>query len=93
MFVAFCGLVCFVIQLLSNIRKAQSALVACDMARYGARKNEYAIKHFNYYVENFDHFFDSEAGASSTTQKTLTVIIKFDKSGRVRDFAYHTSKF
>lgn len=34
-----------------------------------------------------------DAGASSTTQKTLTVIIKFDKSGNVRDFAYHTSKF
>jgi hypothetical protein len=37
--------------------------------------------------------YNSEAGAASTTQKTLTVIIKFDKSGRVRDFAYHTSKF
>jgi outer membrane protein assembly factor BamE (lipoprotein component of BamABCDE complex) len=37
--------------------------------------------------------YGSEAGASSTTQKTLTVVIKFDKAGRVRDFAYHTSKF
>ena len=26
-------------------------------------------------------------------QKTLTVIIKFDVDGRVRDFAYHTSRF
>ena len=26
-------------------------------------------------------------------QKTLTVIIKFDGNGRVRDFAYHTSRF
>lgn len=33
------------------------------------------------------------AGASSTSQRTLTVIIKFDKSGKVRDFAYHTSRF
>lgn len=41
----------------------------------------------------FGGSYGSEAGASSTTQKTLTVIIKFDKSGRVRDFAYHTSKF
>ena len=32
-------------------------------------------------------------GASSTTQKTLTVIVKFDKSQRVRDFAYHQSSF
>jgi outer membrane protein assembly factor BamE (lipoprotein component of BamABCDE complex) len=37
--------------------------------------------------------YGSKAGASSTTQKTLTVIIKFDKSSKVRDFAYHTSKF
>ena len=35
----------------------------------------------------------SGAGASSRTQKTLTVIIKFDQDGLVRDFAYHTSKF
>lgn len=33
------------------------------------------------------------AGASSTSQRTLTVIIKFDSSGKVRDFAYHTSRF
>jgi len=33
------------------------------------------------------------SGASSTSQRTLTVIIKFDESGRVRDFAYHQSKF
>ncbi len=33
------------------------------------------------------------AGAASTTQRTLTVIVKFDKEGKVRDFAYHTSQF
>jgi outer membrane protein assembly factor BamE (lipoprotein component of BamABCDE complex) len=33
------------------------------------------------------------AGASSTSQKTLTVIIKFDDQKKVRDFAYHTSSF
>ena len=33
------------------------------------------------------------SGASSQTQKTLTVIIKFDENKLVRDFAYHTSKF
>lgn len=32
-------------------------------------------------------------GATNTTQKTFTVIIKFDESGHVRDFAYHTSRF
>lgn len=33
------------------------------------------------------------AGASETTQRTLTVIIKFDEQLKVRDFAYHTSRF
>ena len=39
------------------------------------------------------------AGASgsqssgATSQRTLTVIIKFDENGLVRDFAYHTSRF
>jgi outer membrane protein assembly factor BamE (lipoprotein component of BamABCDE complex) len=35
----------------------------------------------------------ASAGASSTSQRTLTIIIKFDKEGKVRDFAYHTSRF
>jgi outer membrane protein assembly factor BamE (lipoprotein component of BamABCDE complex) len=35
----------------------------------------------------------SSASASSTSQRTLTVIIKFDKQSKVRDFAYHTSRF
>lgn len=33
------------------------------------------------------------AGAASSSQKTLTVIIKFDAEKRVRDIAYHTSRF
>ena len=39
------------------------------------------------------------AGASgsqssgATSQRTLTIIIKFDEDGLVRDFAYHTSRF
>ena len=33
------------------------------------------------------------SGASSTSQRTLTVIIKFDEDKQVRDFAYHTSRF
>ncbi len=31
--------------------------------------------------------------AASRTQRTLTVIIKFDGDKRVRDFAYHSSRF
>lgn len=33
------------------------------------------------------------AGATSTTQRTLTVIIKFDEEKKVRDFSYHSSRF
>lgn len=32
-------------------------------------------------------------GTASTTQRTLTVIIKFDEKHAVRDFAYHASSF
>lgn len=35
----------------------------------------------------------SNSGAASTSQRTLTVIIKYDNDGKVRDFAYHTSRF
>jgi outer membrane protein assembly factor BamE (lipoprotein component of BamABCDE complex) len=35
----------------------------------------------------------SKSGASSRSQRTLTIVIKFDNDGLVRDFAYHTSKF
>ena len=33
------------------------------------------------------------AGAVSSSQRTLTVIIKYDEEKKVRDFAYHTSRF
>ena len=32
-------------------------------------------------------------GARSTSQRTLTVVIKFDEMQRVRDFSYHSSRF
>jgi outer membrane protein assembly factor BamE (lipoprotein component of BamABCDE complex) len=35
----------------------------------------------------------ASAGASSTSQRSLTVIIKFDNEKKVRDFAYHQSQF
>lgn len=35
----------------------------------------------------------SSSSTKTTSQKTLTVIIKYDKDGKVRDFAYHTSNF
>lgn len=37
--------------------------------------------------------YKGSAGSSSTSQQTLTIIIKFDHDKKVRDFAYHTSRF
>lgn len=37
--------------------------------------------------------YSSGAGAASTSQRTLTIIIKFNKQNRVRDFAYRSSSF
>ncbi|WP_297987686.1 outer membrane protein assembly factor BamE [uncultured Anoxybacillus sp.] len=37
--------------------------------------------------------FSKDAGAVSTTQKTLTVVIKFNEKNLVESFSYHTSKF
>ena len=33
------------------------------------------------------------AGATARTDRTLTIVIKFDEQKRVRDFAYHASQF
>jgi outer membrane protein assembly factor BamE (lipoprotein component of BamABCDE complex) len=38
-------------------------------------------------------FTSGAAGAKSSSQRTLTVVIKFDGDKKVRDFAYHTSRF
>jgi len=32
-------------------------------------------------------------GAATSSQRTLTIIIKFDENQKVRDFAYHSSSF
>lgn len=37
--------------------------------------------------------YSSSSGAAETSQRTLTIIIKFDERKKVRDFAYHTSRF
>jgi len=37
--------------------------------------------------------FSRGSGAASTSQRTLTVIIKFDEQNKVRDFAYRQSSF
>lgn len=41
----------------------------------------------------FSGSFSRNSGSTSTSQKTLTITIKFDESKRVRDFNYHTSSF
>ena len=38
-------------------------------------------------------FVGGGAAAAERSQSTLTIIVKFDKAGKVRDLAYHTSKF
>ncbi|MCB0319406.1 MAG: hypothetical protein KDD60_00690 [Bdellovibrionales bacterium] len=37
--------------------------------------------------------YSKSAGAAATTQKTLTVVIKFDRNQKVKDFSYHSTKF
>jgi outer membrane protein assembly factor BamE (lipoprotein component of BamABCDE complex) len=37
--------------------------------------------------------YGKSAGANSTSQRTLTIVVKFDENQRVRDFAYRTSSF
>ncbi len=37
--------------------------------------------------------YSRSAGAESKTQRTLTVVIKFDEEKQVRDFSYHASRF
>lgn len=37
--------------------------------------------------------YHRSAGAAATTQRTLTIIIKFDDRGLVKDFSYHSSRF
>ena len=35
----------------------------------------------------------NSSGASSKSQRTMTIIIKYDNEKKVRDFAYHSSSF
>lgn len=37
--------------------------------------------------------YNRSSGAQSKTQRTLTVVIKYNEQRRVRDFFYHTSRF
>jgi len=37
--------------------------------------------------------YSQNAGAAATTQKTLTVVIKFDEKNLVQSCSYHSSKF
>ncbi len=80
-----------------------SALGSPNMVSTDADRNEvwvYDRVSTNSMSRSSDGFvFGLIAGAStnnnqySRTQQTLTIIIKFDKSGLVKDFSYHSSKF
>ena len=46
-----------------------------------------------YLVDGESFLTSSRRTTESSTQRTLTVVIKFDRDGRVHDYAYHTSRF
>jgi outer membrane protein assembly factor BamE (lipoprotein component of BamABCDE complex) len=37
--------------------------------------------------------YRGSSGSSSTSQQTLTIIVKYDSDSKVRDYAYHSSRF
>jgi len=37
--------------------------------------------------------YNRNAGAASRSQRTLTIIVKYDEASLVRDFAYHSTSF
>ena len=37
--------------------------------------------------------YEAGSGARTTTQRTLTIVVRFDANGHVRDFAYHATQF
>ena len=37
--------------------------------------------------------FNQNSGASRRSQRTLTIIVRFDDTQRVRDYSYHASRF
>lgn len=39
------------------------------------------------------HEYQGTTYRSSRNQRTLTIVVKFDENGKVRDFAYHSSSF
>lgn len=60
---------------------------------YDKIATEASYSHDSGYVWLILAGYDRSAGASATTQKTLTVVIKFDDAKKVKDFSYHASKF
>lgn len=58
-------------EITSYFDKVAAVIVACEMARFGGRKNEYAKKHFQYYKDNFSDFLDK---AKAKLEKTLPLM-------------------
>ena len=71
-----------------NLSKINSPLIY-----RGLNRAKEMLGYFNSINHTFCSPIGSLAGASATTQKTLTVVIKYDKKGLVKDFSYHASKF
>ena len=51
------------------------------------------VKNSFFGVGQGDANYNRSAGAESKTQRTLTVVIKYNEKKQVRDFFYHTSRF
>jgi|TARA_B110000971_G_scaffold210546_1_gene237861 outer membrane protein assembly factor BamE (lipoprotein component of BamABCDE complex) len=47
----------------------------------------------NFAVGGANPSYKNSSGASSKSQRTMTIIIKYDDQKKVRDFAYHSSSF
>lgn len=60
---------------------------------YDKVSTEYVTSSSNSWVFGVLAGGSKNSGAASKSQRTLTIIIKFDEDSQVKDFAYHSSKF
>jgi hypothetical protein len=60
---------------------------------YDKIATEASASHSNAYGSILILGVGQAAGASSTTQRTLTVVIRFDREQKVDTFTYHASRF
>jgi hypothetical protein len=64
-----------------------------DSGGAGIGIGDYDLTMSNFSFSHIGASYKKSAGATSKTQRTLTVIIKFNEKKKVDDFAYHVSRF